>query len=259
VTSKNSSQKTVPQRNNISSAGLAAGPTHFVSPDGQVNFPFGPDHVLATRFRAPASEKDTQTNGISGPSGSTLSASAALARSLASRLRAATDLNGSMEYSLTWKVRVTPAQRPICALRASARRTSGKGCTGWPTPNSGPQNDNDSTWEARREAMKEKHDNGNGFGLTLGMAASLTGWATPRAEDAESAGMRHSRGVADTLSAQAGQDASRSNAETARPAGFRLNPRFSLWLMGYPAAWASCGERAMQSCRKSRRNSSERA
>jgi hypothetical protein len=38
--------------------------------------------------------------------------------------------------------------------------------------------------------------------------------------------------------------------------GGQLNPKFSLWLMGYPAAWASCGERAMQSCRKSPRRSS---
>ena len=93
-------------------------------------------------------------------------------------------------------------------------------------------------------------------GKDLAKDASLAAWATPRAEDAESAGMRHSRGVADTLSAQAGQDASRSNAETGRPAGFRLNPRFSLWLMGYPDAWASCGERAMLSCRNARQSSS---
>lgn len=36
-----------------------------------------------------------------------------------------------------------------------------------------------------------------------GSTGSEKGWATPRAEDAESSGMRHSRGVADTLTAQA--------------------------------------------------------
>jgi hypothetical protein len=40
--------------------------------------------------------------------------------------------------------------------------------------------------------------------------------------------------------------------------GWKLNPRFSLWLMGYPGEWASCGVRAMQSCHKSRRSSSGR-
>lgn len=36
----------------------------------------------------------------------------------------------------------------------------------------------------------------------LPRVAQLASWATPRAEDAESAGMRHGRGVADTLTAQ---------------------------------------------------------
>jgi hypothetical protein len=48
----------------------------------------------------------------------------------------------------------------------------------WPTPNAGPQNDNDSTWEARRAECAARHGN-NGFGMTLGMAAELAGWPTP--------------------------------------------------------------------------------
>ncbi|MFM0435944.1 hypothetical protein PQQ84_05750 [Paraburkholderia strydomiana] len=52
----------------------------------------------------------------------------------------------------------------------------------WPTPNAGPQNDNDSTWEARRAECAARHGN-NGFGLTLGMAATLAGWPTPCARD----------------------------------------------------------------------------
>ncbi|WP_225578870.1 hypothetical protein [Novacetimonas hansenii] len=37
----------------------------------------------------------------------------------------------------------------------------------------------------------------------------------------------------------------------------QLNPEFSLWLMGFPAAWASCGVQAMQSSRKPQRPSSK--
>ena len=222
-------------------------------------------------------------------------------------------VNGSPEFALTWKDWDMPAGQPICALRASERRTGGSGCTGWPTcsardwkdtPGMSETGVNPDGTERKRLDMLPRvaqlaswptpntmeggqtsrggkrrgeplmgglvgwatpratdakcgHDyTENCEGKDLAKDASLCGWATPRAEDAESAGMRHSRGVADTLSAQAGQDASRSNAETGRPAGFRLNPRFSLWLMGFPAAWASCGERAMQSCRVLRRNSS---
>jgi hypothetical protein len=60
---------------------------------------------------------------------------------------------------------------------------------GWPTPDCSDSN---------------TRPNGKG-GKTMMDVAMLCGWATPRAEDAESAGMRHSRGVADTLTAQAGQ------------------------------------------------------
>jgi hypothetical protein len=37
--------------------------------------------------------------------------------------------------------------------------------------------------------------------------------------------------------------------------GVQLNPEFVLWLMGFPATWLSCGERAMRSCRSRRRSS----
>jgi hypothetical protein len=44
-------------------------------------------------------------------------------------------------------------------------------------------------------------------------------------------------------------------AETGADAVYRLNPSFSLWLMGFPAEWASCGERATRWYRKLRRRS----
>jgi hypothetical protein len=84
----------------------------------------------------------------------------------------------------------------------------------------------------------------------LNHQAQLASWSTPRAEDA---GMRHNRGVADTLSAQAGQDLKSSTAGTEKRGV--LNPDHSRWLMGYPAEWGCCGATAMQSCRKSRRSS----
>lgn len=54
--------------------------------------------------------------------------------------------------------------------------------------------------------------------------------------------MRHSRGTADTLSAQAGQDlgttSSGNPAEMGKSVRYLLNPRFTLWLQGYPSQWA---------------------
>jgi hypothetical protein len=113
---------------------------------------------------------------------STSSASAALQRSLASKLPALLDTHGGTMWQQTWKARVTPLRRVISAHIASGLLTSGSGSTGWPTPNAGPQNDGDTTWQQRREAMKAKHGNGNGFGMNLGQAASLAGWPTPQSQ-----------------------------------------------------------------------------
>lgn len=94
---------------------------------------------------------------------------------------------GSTLFNLTWKERATPSGRRICALRASARRTSGSGSgsspqTGWATPDGSAGNTVDSTWEERRAAAAAKYGN-NGFGLNLQQQATLTGWATPNARD----------------------------------------------------------------------------
>jgi hypothetical protein len=111
------------------------------------------------------------------------SASATLQQCLASRLQERLDSLGSIMFTLTWKEQVTPLRRRICRLAASGLRTDGSGCGGWPTPNSGPQNDGDTTWQERREALKRKHGNGNGFGLTLGQAVSMSAWPTPTVEN----------------------------------------------------------------------------
>ena len=61
-----------------------------------------------------------------------------LSKQLGEKLRKRTANLGSMLYNLTWKHRDTPLGRPICALRASGRRTSvsasGLSESGWPTP-----------------------------------------------------------------------------------------------------------------------------
>ena len=97
-------------------------------------------------------------------------------------------LRGSTLFALTWKERATPSGLRICALRASGLRTSGSGCSsvpsGWPAPSASMDSGNTGTaWEARREVVKGRGINGNGFGLILPMAAQLTSWPTPNARD----------------------------------------------------------------------------
>jgi hypothetical protein len=309
--------------NAISSPESAAGLSPCDGPDLKTPEESGPAPVPVSRFRALEKDRATPMSGTCGPLFTASSPSAVLQRSLESKLRARMDANGSPEFALTWKTWDMPAGQPICALRASARRTAGKGFTGWPTPQANKNTKNSKDPQRMKENGAQtcladaahlagwptpQEDNANNSaghkGTTfsdLPTTAQLASWPTPQAHDTQEQGQaremtatgrirthtgsdvsanlpmvagwatpkcadsrgdpydptenRRSELRKQMPSAQAGQDASRSNAGTARPAGFRLNPRFSLWLMGYPAAWASCGERAMQSFQKSRRRS----
>jgi hypothetical protein len=56
---------------------------------------------------------------------------------------------------------------------------------GWPTPDASVHGAKDlDRLQARRAALKQKHSNGNGFGLSLTQAAPLlAGWPTPQQAD----------------------------------------------------------------------------
>src|SRR5690606_27438981 len=171
------------------------------------------------------------------------SISADLQLSLASRLRALMDVDGSPEYELTWNQWDMPWGPPICRLRASERRTSGNGCGGWPTPRA-----NDGTGD--------KIPPGRQGGVAL---KTMAGWATPTARDYRSEKASddynqkreaHPRGK--PLAYQAlGAMPSGSPVPTERRGA--LNPAWSPWLVGFPEGWLACGVRAMQSCRRLRR------
>lgn len=182
-----SDQATLPGMCSVtSSPGSASGPTPSVALAGPTTGPCGLPPVLASLSARQAKERGLLTSGTYGRRSSISSESAALGRSLANRLARKTASLGSTMFGLTWKERVTPWGLRISALRASVRRTSGSGCTSWPTPNAGPQNDTDSRWEERREEIKAsgKHGKGhNGFGMTLGMASTLAAWPTPNTKD----------------------------------------------------------------------------
>lgn len=194
-----------------SSPASAAGPSPSSSPDGPTTSPHGPAPVPASPSASRAKLEAWATSGTYGPLFIGSSPSAGLQSSLANRLKARMAAGGSLEYELTWKDWDMPSGPPICALRASGRRTVAKGCSGWPTP------DTESGGHTSRGGNRKDEP------LMGGIVRGLT---------TES-----------------------SSAETGSTAGFLLNPRFSLWLQGYPVEWASCGERAAASSRKPRRSS----
>lgn len=146
---------------------LASGRIPCVSQDGLTISQSGPVPVRASLSARQAKEMGLLTSGTYGLLSSTSSASADLSTSLANRLQQVTQTHGSTLYKLTWKDWNTPSG--LCRLRqrASVRRTSESGPTGWPTPvaNTNPQP------ETKRGLQ---HVSG---------AARLTGWQTPMAND----------------------------------------------------------------------------
>ncbi len=162
-------------RNAISSPGSASGHTRSAEQDGQTTAPSGPGPAHASLSARQAKEQGLLTSGTYGRTSTGLLKTAALQSSLASRLRARTDLAGSTLYKLTWKDRVTPAGRSIPALRASARRISDNGSGGWPTPTSRDHKDGAECQNVPLHAL-------------LGRVAWLTGWPTAQASDGSGGG-----------------------------------------------------------------------
>lgn len=170
------------------SQGSEPGPTLFGLLAGLTTAPSGPEAAPVSPSPSPVRVEAPPTSATSGPSGSASFASAALSRSLGSRLQVLTASRGSTLFTLTWKEQATPSGRPFFLLRGSALRTYVTGSSsvpsGWPTPSASMDSGNTGTaWEARREAVRSRGINGNGFGLILPMAAQLASWRTPMSTD----------------------------------------------------------------------------
>ena len=135
--------------------------------------------------------------------------------SLTEALKRRIDTDISPEFALTWNSWDMPAGPPICRLRASARRISGNGYGGWPTPT----------------ALSYKDSHQPGTNRSIDKTKNLiAGWATPTVLDSKD---RDYFGKSDL--ALPGQAKLSSPAQTENRGV--LNPALSLWLMGYPKHW----------------------
>jgi len=321
TSNSSSPQTSMDSPNAISSLESVDGLEPSDSPAGQTIGKSGLEAAPASPSLKRARGWERKTRVTFGRSSAVSSGSADLQLFLESRLRVQMAGFGSMEYSLTWKHWPMSTVPPICALRASGRRTSDNDYGGWPTPNAMLEN----RGGLQTNPIKAMERKAQGHMLNLDDVATMAGWNTPRATDGSNGGPNQAGGALSSDAAIAGWatpntcDATRGSPETneakikrgAHPgqslidqaalAGWAtptsrdhkdttsagtvpvngllgrqvwgsgidtnsplaemenrgaLNPAHSRWLMGYPVAWDSCGATAMQSCRKSRRNSS---
>lgn len=311
-------------RNATFSQALEAGHTHCGWLIGPTTDLFGQAVALASHSVPPAKAQEQTTRDTFGPLFGGSSPSADLQSSLANRLRRRLGVDGSTEYDLIWKSWDMSAGEPICALRASTRRTSGNGYGGWPKT---PQASGEGGVMEIREGENGKYklrdyaqtagwptmtvddsksqfnriSNGKPRALNLNSLVMLTGanpsgglaetgsgdecpagWSTPQAADpvegARTVPDSNQKCLGRDLHLMAGYPTPRTvtgGAESAERkkelgrqesgggdlqsiaecyrlpdmTGWKLNPLFSLWLMGYPAEWAYCVVPETQSCR----------
>ncbi len=207
--------------NATSLPGSADGRSPYAGPDLNKPMEYGPAPVPVSRFRARACTRGIPINDTSGQPSTISLLSANLQRCLESRLQAKMAENGSLEFALTWKTWVMPAGQPICALRASVRRTVDNGCSGlanWKTPTVQDAHNNGSPSQMKRNSMP------------LNAQASLAGWPTPQAiEQKETSEAKLMRGAHAGLNLAVAAQMACWNTPTVRDAkssgGGGKNPR----------------------------------
>jgi hypothetical protein len=175
-----------------------------------------------------------------------------------------TDTHTWDELSGTFPTSIMMRNGELSVLPPSVRPTSETDGGLWPTPTAWQQQESIESWTERREQVRAKKRNGNGFGVPLDMAARM--FPTPNASDAKGTSLNidhdvnrgYLRGVVHMLPTPS------SGGDSGGPHGIRggswakerlvetfgeedaiamsggsLSPDWVSWLMGLPVGWTS--------------------
>ena len=254
-------------RSVTSSLGLEGGVRQLDLLDGETTAQCGQVARHANPSAQLANRKEKMMSDTYGQYSSISLESVNLQSSLESKLQAQLGTDGSMIYDMTWKRKVTPQGWSYYQLAASARHTketdSGQLHGGWATPNTMDYMALRSDEALLRQATTVR--NGRTFPANLReqvdprsqeiYAAKQipAAWPTPTTRDYKDTGdLSKSMVRKNGKSRLDGVPRVASIVETESTGKSQLNPRFSLWLMGYPIEWGCCGERVTLSSRKPR-------
>ena len=167
---------------------------------------------------------------------------------------------------------LTPTTSDMNGVREMDGKRSGglntQAQSAWPTPMAADWKDR-GKWDDPSVQRRVKIKKSIELSMMVGSAAEYrhakkSPWATPNTMDYikqrsdEALARAKKKAGCSNLKDQIpyfGEAQKSSTAGTENTAPSQLNPRFSLWLMGYPIEWAYCAERVTQSSRKRQQKS----